>query len=199
MLVPPGCRLRCWCRPRCNHMPLCAAICRSLERKWRVFLGFVLSCQRGGRRFEPGLVLQIRSPVGYLARRGFSRLGFGSRLQGGCRYARPTVDGSEALSFILVRPSRGIDEAVVLLNDHAQRCVANIRGDLLGVPSADECRRDVRPPESLLGISLAGLNLRPLQGTDPSTPTPVVIVERPRIGVREHPTLCPRTPDDIHC
>ena len=34
--VPPGCRFRCWCRPMCNHMPLCAAICRSLERKWWV-------------------------------------------------------------------------------------------------------------------------------------------------------------------
>jgi hypothetical protein len=54
---------------------LCAAICRSLERKWRIFFVFVFSCQRGGRRFaaelcsasakrakpacEPGLVLQI--------------------------------------------------------------------------------------------------------------------------------------------
>ncbi len=62
------------CRPGYRDMPLYAAICRSLERKSSIFLGFVLSCQRGGRRFaaelcsasakrakpasEPGLVLQ---------------------------------------------------------------------------------------------------------------------------------------------
>ena len=62
------------CRSGCRDMPLYAAICRSLERKSLIFLGFVFSCQRGGRRFaaelrsasakrakpasEPGLVLQ---------------------------------------------------------------------------------------------------------------------------------------------
>ncbi len=52
-------------------MPLCAAICRLLERNLLVFLGFGFSCQRGGRRFEPGLVLQINiNPVKYLAWRG---------------------------------------------------------------------------------------------------------------------------------
>ncbi len=39
-------------------MPLCAAICRWLERKLLVFLGFVFSSQAEGRRFEPGLALQ---------------------------------------------------------------------------------------------------------------------------------------------
>ena len=43
------------CRPMYRHMPLCAAICRSLERKSAVFLGFVFSCQRGGRRFAAEL------------------------------------------------------------------------------------------------------------------------------------------------
>ena len=48
------------CRPGCRDMPLYAAIRRSLEGKSLIFLRFVLSCQRGGRRFEPGLVLQIK-------------------------------------------------------------------------------------------------------------------------------------------
>jgi hypothetical protein len=30
-----------------------AAICRSLEREWWVFLGFVFSCQRGGPGSSP--------------------------------------------------------------------------------------------------------------------------------------------------
>jgi hypothetical protein len=47
------------CRPGCRDMPLYAAICRSLERKSLIFLGFVFSCQRGGRRLEPCLALQI--------------------------------------------------------------------------------------------------------------------------------------------
>ena len=32
-----------------------AALCRSLERKSSIFLGFVFSCQRGGRRFAAEL------------------------------------------------------------------------------------------------------------------------------------------------
>ncbi len=38
------------CRPGCRYMPLYAAICRSLERKLLVFLGFVFSSQAEGRR-----------------------------------------------------------------------------------------------------------------------------------------------------
>jgi hypothetical protein len=53
-----GCRRGAVCRPRCRDMPLCAAICWPLERKLLIFLGLIVSCQRGGRRFEPGLVLQ---------------------------------------------------------------------------------------------------------------------------------------------
>ena len=47
------------CRPMCRDMPLCAAICRSLERKLLIFLGFVFSSQAEGRRFEPGLALKV--------------------------------------------------------------------------------------------------------------------------------------------
>ena len=55
-------------------MPLCAAPCRcsqSRRRKYALFLTLPPLCQRGGRRFEPGLVLQNQSPVERLARRGF--------------------------------------------------------------------------------------------------------------------------------
>jgi len=45
-------------------VPRYAAVCRSLpvvRRKLLIFFGLVFSsCQRGGRRFEPGLVLQIK-------------------------------------------------------------------------------------------------------------------------------------------
>ena len=47
------------CRPGCRDVPLYAAIRRSLERKLLTFLGFVFSCQRGGRRLEFCLALQI--------------------------------------------------------------------------------------------------------------------------------------------
>jgi len=56
--VSAWCRGGAVCRIRCRDMPLCTSICRSLERKcWR-FIGSFVSCQRGGRRFKPGLVLQ---------------------------------------------------------------------------------------------------------------------------------------------
>ncbi len=49
-------------------MPLVSAGFRSLERKYWRFLGLVVSCQRGGRRFEPGLVLQhSRAPSRWYA------------------------------------------------------------------------------------------------------------------------------------
>ena len=56
------CRLGAVCRRRCRSVPPLAAALRSLDPNLLVFLGFVFSCQRGGRRFEPGLVLQICPP-----------------------------------------------------------------------------------------------------------------------------------------
>ena len=60
-LVPSGCRFRCWCRLRCSHMPLCAAICRSLERKLLIFLGVGFSCQAEGRGFTAKLRLVVQA------------------------------------------------------------------------------------------------------------------------------------------
>ena len=54
-MVPPGCRLP-------YPVPRYAALCRALERNLLVFLAFGFSCQRGGRRFEPGLVLHPTQP-----------------------------------------------------------------------------------------------------------------------------------------
>ena len=60
----------------CRDRPLCAAICRSLERKLLVFLGLVLSSQAEGRRFEPGLALQLkRTPIRALTRESMILLG----------------------------------------------------------------------------------------------------------------------------
>jgi hypothetical protein len=52
------CRLGAACRPRGRNVPLLAGALRSRAGMSAVFLVFVVSCQRGGRRFEPGLVLQ---------------------------------------------------------------------------------------------------------------------------------------------
>ncbi len=40
-----GCRLGAVCRLRCRDSPLLAAARRSRERRWRGFLGFLVSCQ----------------------------------------------------------------------------------------------------------------------------------------------------------
>ena len=55
------CRLGAVCRIRCRYVPLCAAICRSLECNLLVFLGFVFSSQAEGRGFDSRLALHRSS------------------------------------------------------------------------------------------------------------------------------------------
>jgi hypothetical protein len=57
------CRGGAVCRCRCRVCPLLAAPVRPRTRNLLLFLVLFGSCQRGGRRFEPGLVLQeMRAP-----------------------------------------------------------------------------------------------------------------------------------------
>jgi hypothetical protein len=55
------CRGGAVCRRRCRYMPLCAAICRWLERKLLIFLGLVVSSQAEGRRFAAKLCLAAQA------------------------------------------------------------------------------------------------------------------------------------------
>jgi len=93
-----------------SPMPLCAAPCRcsqSRSCKYALFLTPPPLCQRGGRRFEPGLVLQmIINPVKYSAWRGC------------CVQGWPTV-GQHSVLPAEVNVSR---RHVVELRGSARRC-----------------------------------------------------------------------------
>ncbi len=84
---------------------------------------------------------------------------------------------SQAAPFLRVGPIGGVDERVIVLDDHSRRCMADLRRHELGAPPADEGAADVRAAQGLLGVALPGLDARSCEHAGPAPLEPIAVVE----------------------
>jgi hypothetical protein len=123
-----------------RHMPLYAAICRWLEHKLLIFLGFVFSCQRGGRRFaaelrsasakrakpsrEPGLVLQNPKPRRAVSSAGLSATEHQRALRSACvaRAPLPTISSPSQSNLRIPQDEPQGTEVAVDCADSLAQC-----------------------------------------------------------------------------